>query len=49
MSDKTKRRRKRMKDSRITFRLTDEEKDKLYAAAAKRGITISQLIRELCE
>ena len=38
-----------MKDSRITFRLTDEEKDKLYAAAAKRGITISQLIRELCE
>jgi predicted DNA-binding protein len=38
-----------MKDSRITFRLTEEEKEKLYELAAKRDITLSQLIRELCE
>lgn len=38
-----------MKDSRITFRLTEEEKEKLNALAAERGITVSQLIREICE
>ena len=30
-----------MKDSRITFRLTEEEKEKLNALAAERGITVS--------
>lgn len=38
-----------MKDSRITFRLTEEEKEKLFAIAEKRDITLSQLIREICE
>ena len=37
-----------MKDTRITFRLTEEEKAKLYELAAKRDIPVSQLVRELC-
>lgn len=40
---------KENKTKRVTFRLTDEEKAKLYELAAKREISISQLIRELCE
>lgn len=38
-----------MKDSRITFRLTEEEKEKLFEIAETRDITLSQLIREICE
>ena len=37
-----------MKDSTITFRLSEEEKAKIYDLAASRDIPVSQLIRELC-
>lgn len=35
-----------MKDTTITFRLTEQEKEKIIAAAAKKDIPFSQLIRE---
>lgn len=37
-----------MKDTRITFRLTETEKEKLLEIAKKRDIPVSQLVRELC-
>ena len=36
-----------MKNAVITFRLTDQEKDKLNVVAAKKGWTQSQLVREI--
>lgn len=37
-----------MKDTNITFRLSEEEKQKLKDMAAARDIPVSQLIREIC-
>lgn len=37
-----------MKDTTITFRLSEDEKNKIIALAAERDIPVSQLIRELC-
>ena len=37
-----------MKDTTITFRLSETEKGKLIEMAAKRDIPVSQLVRELC-
>lgn len=37
-----------MKDTTITFRLSETEKEKIYELAAERDIPVSQLIRELC-
>ena len=35
-----------MKNTTITFRLTEAEKQQIEAAAAKKDIPVSQLIRE---
>ena len=35
-----------MKDSSITFKLSEKEKEKIVLAATKRDVPISQLIRE---
>ena len=35
-----------MKDAKITFRLSDEEKQKLEAIAKAKDIPVAQLIRE---
>ena len=37
-----------MKDTTITFRLSETEKQKIVEIAKKRDISVSQLIRELC-
>ena len=37
-----------MKDTTITFRLSETEKQKIVEMAAKRDIPVSQLVRELC-
>ena len=37
-----------MKDTTITFRLSETEKQKIVEIAAKRDIPVSQLVRELC-
>ena len=37
-----------MKDTTITFRLSEAEKQKIVEMAAKRDIPVSQLVRELC-
>ena len=37
-----------MKDSNLTIRLSEQEKQKIKELAAKRDIPVSQLIRELC-
>lgn len=37
-----------MKDTTITFRLSESEKQRLKDMAAKRDIPVSQLVRELC-
>ena len=37
-----------MKDTTITFRLSEDEKNKINALAAERDNPVSQLIRELC-
>lgn len=38
-----------MKTEKITFRLSEVDKEKLAAVAAAKDISISQLIREACE
>lgn len=40
---------KEKKDKKIEFRLTAEEKEKIIAYAEKRDMTMSEVIRELCE
>lgn len=40
---------KEIKDSKITFRLTEEEKAYLQQKAEKTGITMSKLIRQIIE
>ena len=37
-----------MKDTKITIRISEAEKQKIFELAAKRDIPVSQLIRELC-
>ena len=36
------------KDTSLTFRLSEKEKEQLKTLAAKRDIPVSQLVRELC-
>ena len=36
-----------MKDTSITIRLTEQEKERIKAVAAKKDIPVSQIIREL--
>ena len=38
-----------MKNTRIGFRITEEEKNQLAQMAQTKGITISQIIREAIE
>lgn len=38
-----------MKEEKITFRLSEEEKQRIVEMAAARDIPVSQLIRELCK
>lgn len=38
-----------MKQEKITFRLSEEEKQRIVEMAAERDIPVSQLIRELCK
>ena len=38
-----------IKDIKIEFRLTAEEKEKIIAYAEKHGLTMSEVIRQLCE
>jgi predicted DNA binding CopG/RHH family protein len=38
-----------MKQTSITFRLSEEEKEQLKTIATKRVIPVSQLVRELCK
>lgn len=40
---------KETKDSKITFRITEEEKAYLQKAAENWGVTVSQLIRQILE
>lgn len=40
---------KETKSKRIEFRLTAEEKEKILAYAEKRDLTMSEVVRELCE
>ena len=37
-----------MKDSSLTIRLSEAEKNRIKDLAAKRDISVSQMIRELC-
>ena len=37
-----------IKDSNLTIRLNEQEKQKIKELASKRDISVSQLIRELC-
>ena len=37
-----------MKDSKITIRISEAEKEKIAKIASERDISVSQLIRELC-
>ena len=37
-----------MKQEKITFRLSEEEKQRIVELAAQRDIPVSQFIRELC-
>lgn len=37
-----------MKDTKITIRISEAEKEKITKIAAERDIPVSQLIRELC-
>lgn len=36
------------KDTSLTFRLSEKEKEKLKALAKERDIPVSQLVREIC-
>lgn len=38
-----------MREEKVTFRLTEEEKQRIVELAAERDIPVSQLIRELCK
>ena len=38
-----------IKDKKLEFRLTAEEKNRIKAYAEKRGIKMSQAVRLLCE
>ena len=40
---------KEIKDKKIEFRLTAEEKEKIAAYAEKHSLTMSGVIRQLCE
>lgn len=40
---------KEIKDKKIEFRLTAAEKEKIQEYAEKRDMTMSEVIRELCE
>ena len=40
---------KETKDKRIEFRLTAEEKEKILAYAEKHNLTMSEVVRELCQ
>ena len=37
-----------MKNTSITIRISEAEKEKIMEYAAKKDISVSQLIRELC-
>ena len=37
-----------MKTEKITLRISEEEKEKLFNLAKERDIPVSQLIREIC-
>lgn len=37
-----------MKDTTITFRLSEFEKAKIVAEAKKRDVSVAQIIREAC-